>query len=281
MNLKTMLATIRDRSCVILAPHVDDEVIGCFSLLAAKKVSHVVYFFDLDPKRIKEAHASASYFGFNPVVLGATSWGAMNSTNFETILVPNIKDLHPHHKAVNQIGRSGLLPGQKILFYSVDMNTELSVLDQPKAERKLEALNTLFPSQKRLWLRDDKYWLFESIQQSDLEKTITIKTSFEGIHAYPDAPKEVAYLKYPHRHVFHVTIEISVFHNDREIEFVMFKHEVENMIRSLGDDLNYQSCEMLAEKFLDMVILLRPRRSCKVSVFEDNENGSTVVYNYL
>ena len=55
----------------------------------------------------------------------------------------------------------------------------------------------------------------------------------EGIHKYPAALEDpalatgdeydVSFLGYPHRHIFHFKVEIEVFHNDRDIEFIQFK----------------------------------------------------------
>ena len=33
---------------IILAPHVDDEVIGCYQLLVKGEIDKIVYFYDLD-----------------------------------------------------------------------------------------------------------------------------------------------------------------------------------------------------------------------------------------
>ena len=48
----------------------------------------------------------------------------------------------------------------------------------------------------------------------------------EGIHKYPAALtdpklKDVEFLGYPHRHMFHFRVEIEVFHDDRDIEFYL------------------------------------------------------------
>ena len=63
---------------------------------------------------------------------------------------------------------------------------------------------------------------------------IWITTSMEGFHAYPDAPDEVAFLRNRHRHLFHFRVYIEVFHDDREIEFFMFKRDVEKMIKFIS-----------------------------------------------
>ena len=49
----------------------------------------------------------------------------------------------------------------------------------------------------------------------------------EGIHAYPAALTEpeledVKFLGHPHRHMFHFKVWIQVFHDDRDIEFILW-----------------------------------------------------------
>ena len=54
-------------------------------------------------------------------------------------------------------------------------------------------------------------------------KMIWVTFRKEGIHKYPDAPDGVEFLKYPHRHIFHFRVELEVFHDDRDVEFILLK----------------------------------------------------------
>ena len=54
-------------------------------------------------------------------------------------------------------------------------------------------------------------------------------------------------LGYPHRHTFHFKVWIEVFHDDRDIEFIQFKRWLENQYRDAILQLDYKSCEMIAE----------------------------------
>ena len=56
-----------------------------------------------------------------------------------------------------------------------------------------------------------------------VKKNIWVTFQKEGIHKYPDAPDEVDFLRYPHRHIFHFKVQIEVFNDDRDIEFFIFK----------------------------------------------------------
>lgn len=112
-----------------------------------------------------------------------------------------------------------------------------------------------------------------------------IEVSFqrEGIHKYPAAledPKlaSVSFLGYPHRHIFHFRIRVSVTHNDRDIEFIMFKRELEALYNDSMFLLDYKSCEMIAEDLIEYISRTYPGRYIEVGISEDGENGAILKY---
>ena len=111
-----------------------------------------------------------------------------------------------------------------------------------------------------------------------------IKVSFqkEGIHKFPGAKDlpGVEFLQYPHRHMFHFYVTLQVRHDDREVEFILFKRELENLYTEHSLELDNQSCEMMAEGLINYIEDNYPKRAVKVEVYEDNENGA-VVHNDL
>ena len=128
---------------------------------------------------------------------------------------------------------------------------------------------------------------------SDFIKTeknyIWVTFQKEGIHKYPAAltdPKlktgdemDVSFLGYLHRHIFHFRVEIEVFHDDRDIEFIQFKRELESLYSETGAmTLNYQSCEMIARELAKYIHTKYPNRALSISVAEDNENGCRLVW---
>ena len=74
-----------------------------------------------------------------------------------------------------------------------------------------------------------------------VKKNIWVTFQKEGIHKYPDAPKEVEFLKYPHRHIFKFKVAIEVFHGDRDIEFFIFKRWLEGLYADKTLQLDYKS----------------------------------------
>ena len=124
-------------------------------------------------------------------------------------------------------------------------------------------------------------------------KTIWVSFTKEGIHCYPAAatdPKlatgdwdDVSFLANPHRHIFHFRVNIEVFHDDRDIEFIQFKRWLENKYRDTILQLDYKSCEMIADELAETIYDEYPGRYIKISVAEDNENGCEMEYplNYM
>ncbi len=110
------------------------------------------------------------------------------------------------------------------------------------------------------------------------KKFIWVTFQREGIHMYPDAPEGVEFLRNPHRHIFHFRVELEVFHDDREVEFILFKRELESQYAEGTMQLDYKSCEMIAEDLYDYISDAYPGRDIVISVSEDNENGCTCYY---
>lgn len=108
---------------------------------------------------------------------------------------------------------------------------------------------------------------------------IIVRGQFEFCHRYLSAPTEVAYLRNLHRHMFNYEIELEVYHDDRELEFIMVKHDVEDYLSH--SHLNWEettSCEQMAN-CIGLYLQTKHgfERSLTVSVFEDNENGAKII----
>jgi len=110
----------------------------------------------------------------------------------------------------------------------------------------------------------------------------------EGIHKYPAAATDpalatgdeydVSFLGTPHRHIFHFTVSIEVFHNDRDIEFIQFKRWLEKLYAGGILELNYKSCEMISDDLYEAIAARYPGRDIEITVAEDGENGATISY---
>ena len=115
------------------------------------------------------------------------------------------------------------------------------------------------------------------------QRQIWVTFQKEGIHCYPDAGKpgplhDVSFLAYPHRHIFHFRVYIDVFHNDRDIEFIQFKRWLEHLYSGGILELNYKSCEMIADDLYLQIAGRYPDRAVWIEVAEDGENGCLIKY---
>lgn len=109
-----------------------------------------------------------------------------------------------------------------------------------------------------------------------MKNMIFITTKFEGFHKYIDAPEEVKFLRHEHRHLFNVKVYIEVFNNERDIEFILFKRYIENLIKQ--KNMGGMSCETISDNLHRIISLDYPEREIWIEVNEDNENGSYKEY---
>lgn len=119
------------------------------------------------------------------------------------------------------------------------------------------------------------------------KRMIWVTFTKEGIHKYPaalDDPSlatgdeyDVSFLGYPHRHIFHFKIGITVTHNDRDIEFIQFKRW---LVKLYEGELNvdYKSCEMMSDDLYEKINDKYPGREVHIDISEDGENGAHIEY---
>ena len=110
-----------------------------------------------------------------------------------------------------------------------------------------------------------------------MKNSILVKTNFEGLHQYVNAPNEVAFLRDLHRHIFYVEAEIEVFDDDRELEFVIVKRAINKFLYSKPFS-STASCEQMARQIAKYLVEQFGSRNICVTVLEDNENGGRVYY---
>jgi hypothetical protein len=120
------------------------------------------------------------------------------------------------------------------------------------------------------------------------QRKIWVTFQKEGMHRYPAAATDpalatgdeydVSFLANPHRHIFHFRVWIDVVHNDRDIEFIQFKRWLENLYRSGTLQLDYKSCEMMADDLYIQIASRYPNRAVWIEVSEDGENGALIKY---
>jgi hypothetical protein len=110
----------------------------------------------------------------------------------------------------------------------------------------------------------------------------------EGIHKYPAASTDpslatgdwldVSFLGTPHRHIFHFRVEMEVFHDNRDQEFIQCKRIMERWYNDGTLQLDYKSCEMMARDLHAKCQAQWPDRDYVVEVSEDGENGCRMYF---
>ena len=123
---------------------------------------------------------------------------------------------------------------------------------------------------------------------TDSKKFIWVTFQKEGVHCYPEAATDptlatgdqydVSFLASPHRHIFHFRVDIGVSHLNRDIEFIQFKRWLENLYIQGTLQLNYKSCEMIADDLYAQISSTYSNRDVIIEVSEDGENGCRIKY---
>jgi hypothetical protein len=151
------------------------------------------------------------------------------------------------------------------------------MLEQPEPERYYEWM---------LWKMRQEDAKMQGLKKTNSMIWVTFRK--EGLHKYPaalDDPNlatggddDVSFLGYIHRHIFHFTVAIQVFHDDRDIEFIQFKRWLESLYADGTLQLDYKSCEMICDDLAQQINFKYPNRKIELTVSEDGENGATIEY---
>ena len=113
-----------------------------------------------------------------------------------------------------------------------------------------------------------------------MRTSVIVRLQVDGMHNFPKAAElfpEVGFLSILHRHIFHIEAKKEVFHDDRDVEFIMFKRDLQDYLKQMyyKPDMRTHmfgamSCEMIAK------IILNQFNCTAVTVWEDLENGAIV-----
>jgi len=144
------------KSTIIIAPHADDEIIGCYNILKTHPVEAVLYGSKI---AVKEAEETAKYFEFMPLFAEVLLRKYIKKKYLFFFPDPYF-EAHPEHRAWGGMGERLLRQGEDIIFYSTNMNAPY-IHEVSYPETKHFCLDTHYPEKKSLWEYDHKYFLFE------------------------------------------------------------------------------------------------------------------------
>jgi 6-pyruvoyl-tetrahydropterin synthase len=113
--------------------------------------------------------------------------------------------------------------------------------------------------------------------------SVFCRTRFVAFHRWKDAPEKFKYLSAPHRHEFHVTVEVSVSHDNRDVEFIELRDKVDYYIHGKYGHSDYKfptgdSCEMMCDYLAFQLSDLEEYYVKRIEVSEDGENGAIKYY---
>lgn len=149
---------------IIVAPHPDDEIIGCYKILVQPVKTMIIYDGETPQSRREEAMKlkdSFTTYGFGQLFLKSIPTNLM--TTDTTFYFPDpIYETHPLHRQWGNLGESLARTKMNVIFYTINKSTPyISELDESQIRDKEELLNKIYTSQKSLWEYEKKYILFE------------------------------------------------------------------------------------------------------------------------
>ena len=146
------LVDITRQKCTIIAPHGDDEIIGCYEVLTTCKNVEVIY---LEPPQLEKDP---------PWIYSIISLSALETSLdcSRIILSPHyVYEMHPLHRGVGcLVNYLRQTIGLIVVWYSTTMNAPFVRLSKNPQE-KLAMLNTYYSAKADLWKYEHKYFLYE------------------------------------------------------------------------------------------------------------------------
>ncbi len=145
---------------VIVAPHADDEILGCFSILNNPDIRPVIiYTEETTKKRQEETRKIAEHFTIKGQMF-CKSIPPIFLNQETTFYFPGPDEIHPAHRAQAAVGEALARQGLNVIFYTTNMNVPY-IREVKEASNKKIALDTIYGSQCKLWKYEHKFFLFE------------------------------------------------------------------------------------------------------------------------
>jgi len=146
---------------VIVAPHPDDEIIGCYEILRRERDIAIIYSADSDSNRREEAMKLKDCIEGIKIQMFQNSIPTSMINNSNKFYFPDpIYENHPKHREMGMTGELYARSGLDVVFYSTIMNAPY-IHEVNDRIGKEDLLNQVYPSQSDMWKYERKYILFE------------------------------------------------------------------------------------------------------------------------
>lgn len=145
---------------IIVAPHADDEIIGCYEVLTTSSRPIIIYSGDMDADRRDRVLNLKEFIDCKLQLFQMTVPQTFLSKENKYYLPDPHFEHHPKHREWGFLGETMARNGFDVIFYSTNMNAPY-IHEVKYPDRKEKLLNDAYPDQSDLWKYEKKYVLFE------------------------------------------------------------------------------------------------------------------------
>ena len=144
---------------IIIAPHPDDECIGCYEVLNSGVKCIIIYTSDVDNNRKEEALRLKNHTNIKgQMFIKSIPSNLLHPSNIYYFPHP-IYETHPDHRIQGIAGEQLARSGFNVIFYITEMNAPFK-FECKTSEKKEGLLNEIYKSQRSMWEYEKKYILF-------------------------------------------------------------------------------------------------------------------------